>query len=64
MTFADAGYIGTDATGGEGDWQAGAGLGVRYATPFGPIRVDLATPVRGDGVGEDLYTYIGMAHLS
>jgi translocation and assembly module TamA len=62
VAFADAGLIGTDAAGGDTDWHAGAGLGVRYATPFGPIRVDLATPVRGDGVGEDLYIYIGIGH--
>ncbi len=60
VAFADAGYIGTDATGGDGDWHAGAGFGVRYDTPFGPIRVDLATPVRGEGVGEDVYVYIGI----
>ncbi len=60
VAFADAGYVGADATGGTGDWHAGAGLGVRYDTPFGPIRVDLATPVRGDGVGEALHLYIGI----
>lgn len=60
VAFADAGYIGADATGGDGDWHAGAGLGLRYDTPFGPIRVDLATPVRGAGVGEDLFLYIGI----
>lgn len=62
VAFADAGYIGADALGGSGDWHAGAGLGVRYDTPFGPIRVDLATPVRGAGVGEDLFIYIGIGH--
>lgn len=62
VAFADAGFIGADATGGDGDWHAGAGFGVRYDTPFGPIRVDLATPVRGDGVGEDVYIYIGIGH--
>lgn len=62
VAFADAGYVGTDALGGSGDWQAGAGVGVRYTTPFGPIRVDLATPVRGEGVGEDLHIYIGIGH--
>jgi hypothetical protein len=30
-------------------------LGIRYDTPFGPIRVDIATPVRGGGVGEDIF---------
>ncbi|WP_224816684.1 autotransporter assembly complex family protein [Hasllibacter sp. MH4015] len=62
VAFADAGWIGADTLGGAGDWHAGAGLGVRYTTPFGPIRVDLATPVRGPGVGEDVYLYIGIGH--
>ncbi len=60
VAFADAGYVAASADFQDGDWHAGAGVGVRYATPFGPIRVDLATPVRGDGVGEDLYLYIGI----
>jgi translocation and assembly module TamA len=60
VLFADAGYVGPDAGFQNGDWHAGAGLGVRYDTPFGPIRVDLATPVRGNGVGEDIYLYIGI----
>lgn len=60
VLFADAGYVGSDATFQDGDWHAGAGLGVRYDTPFGPIRVDVATPVRGGGVGEDLFLYIGI----
>jgi translocation and assembly module TamA len=46
---ADAGFQ-------DGDWHAGRGIGVRYDTPFGPIRVDLATPVRGNGVGEDIFS--------
>lgn len=59
--FADAGYISADAWGaGSSDWHAGAGLGLRYATPFGPIRVDLATPVAGGGTGSNLYLYIGI----
>ncbi|MFD1807793.1 BamA/TamA family outer membrane protein [Gemmobacter lanyuensis] len=28
-----------------GDWHAGAGLGLRYNTGFGPIRLDIAAPV-------------------
>jgi translocation and assembly module TamA len=60
VLFADAGYVGTDAAFQDGDWHAGAGIGVRYDTPFGPIRVDLATPVRGGSVGEDIFLYIGI----
>ncbi|WP_188078301.1 autotransporter assembly complex protein TamA [Aquicoccus porphyridii] len=59
--FADAGFVG----GGffeDGGWHAGAGLGVRYKTPVGPIRVDLAGPVAGDtGSGVQLYIGIGQA---
>ena len=62
VAFADAGLVGADALGGDSDWHAGGGLGVRYDTPFGPIRVDLATPLRGGGVGEDLFLYIGIGH--
>ncbi|MFW5641542.1 MAG: autotransporter assembly complex protein TamA [Roseicyclus sp.] len=58
--FGDAGYVASGADFQDGAWHAGAGLGLRYTTPFGPIRVDLATPVRGDGVGEDIYLYIGI----
>ena len=30
---------------GFGKWQFGAGLGVRYYSSFGPIRVDVGTPL-------------------
>lgn len=59
--FADAAYISQDAWGeGAGDWHAGVGIGVRYATPFGPIRIDLATPANGDSAGTEAYLYIGI----
>jgi len=60
VLFADAGYVGSDAGFRDGDWHAGAGIGLRYDTPFGPIRVDLATPVRRGAVGEDIFLYIGI----
>ncbi|RVT87364.1 outer membrane protein assembly factor [Rhodobacteraceae bacterium CCMM004] len=60
VAFADWGYVGTDSFGGTGDSHAGAGLGVRYLTPIGPIRLDLAVPV-GGGDGFDIYVGIGQA---
>ncbi len=42
-----------------GGWHAGAGLGVRYATAVGPIRLDLAVPVGGD-TGKGLQVYVGL----
>ncbi len=58
--FFDAGRV--DANGfftDEGNYQAGAGLGLRYATPVGPLRVDVAMPVAGD-TGEGVQIYIGL----
>ena len=61
VAFADAGYISTEALGGgASDWHSGVGLGLRYATPFGPIRIDLATPANGDIAGQEAYLYIGI----
>ena len=61
--FVDAGRIDVgsffDAS---GDWHAGAGLGLRYDTGFGPIRLDVAAPVRGTtGKGVQLYVGLGQA---
>lgn len=59
--FYDAGMI-TEESGfaGDSDWHAGAGIGLRYNTGIGPIRVDIATPVTGDGAGKDYELYIGI----
>lgn len=44
------------------DWQAGAGLGLRYATGFGPVRLDVAAPVGGNtGQGVQIYVGIGQS---
>lgn len=61
--FADAGYIGAESfPDGSGDWHAGAGFGLRYDTPVGPIRFDVAAPVAGDtGDGVQIYIGIGQA---
>lgn len=42
------------------DSHAGAGLGLRYKTGIGPIRLDIATPVAGDTPASDVYLYIGI----
>ena len=59
--FADWGYIGAeefpDFT---GDSHAGAGVGLRYNTGIGPIRLDLATPVSGPGDSNGLFIYVGI----
>lgn len=60
VAFADTGFVGEDALGtGTGRWHSGAGIGARYFTPVGPIRVDVGTPL-GDNAGEDFEIYIGI----
>ncbi|SDE38639.1 autotransporter assembly complex protein TamA [Limimaricola pyoseonensis] len=59
--FYDIGYVERDGIpDGSGDWQAGAGAGIRYATPIGPVRLDLATPVTGDDAYDSVQLYIGI----
>lgn len=58
--FADAGYIGADSwIGSNSDWHAGAGLGLRYNTGIGPIRLDIAAPVSGN-TGDGIQVYVGI----
>ena len=45
-----------------GDWHSGAGIGLRYDTGFGPIRLDVAAPVGGrTGDGVQIYVGLGQA---
>lgn len=59
--FFDYGYIGEDSfpndTGGD---EAGAGLGIRYITPIGPIRLDVAVPVFGPEDTSSFQFYVGI----
>ena len=57
--FADYGAIYRDGwLDGDGKGHAGAGIGARYQTRFGPVRLDIATPVSGGDSG-DLFFYLG-----
>lgn len=59
--FFDVGYIGEEAfPDGSGEWQSGAGLGLRYDTPIGPIRLDVGVPTSGDDGGSSVQVYIGI----
>ena len=57
--FYDYGAISEDSVPGQGASHSGAGLGVRYDTPIGPIRLDVATPVSG-GTGKGVQVYVGI----
>lgn len=60
VLFADAGFIGAGSTPGkDGEWHSGAGLGIRYDTGVGPIRLDIAAPTSGD-TGDGIQVYVGI----
>ncbi|QDY69056.1 autotransporter assembly complex protein TamA [Qingshengfaniella alkalisoli] len=64
--FVDTGFVGPDSFYTEdGSWQTGVGLGIRYDTPIGPLRVDLATPVQSEDKDAfsavELYIGVGQA---
>ncbi|MBB3763389.1 autotransporter assembly complex protein TamA [Sphingomicrobium lutaoense] len=45
VPFIDAGRVSRDPWPGHRDFRFGAGIGVRYYTSFGPIRIDVGTPL-------------------
>jgi translocation and assembly module TamA len=52
VPFFDGGTLSTKALPSMKDWQFGAGIGARYYSSFGPIRIDVGTPLnrqKGDG---------------
>lgn len=61
--FVDAGEASASSAPFSGNLRLGAGAGIRYYTPFGPIRADIAVPLnkqRGDD-GFEIYVGIGQA---
>ncbi|WP_458791150.1 autotransporter assembly complex protein TamA [Yoonia sp. MH D7] len=59
--FYDFGQIGADAGfAGSAQWHAGAGIGARYNTGIGPIRLDIGTPASGDDIAEKVEVYVGI----
>lgn len=63
VAFLDAGAIGFQETPNFNNLRYGAGLGVRYRLPFGPIRADVAFPIdRREGDADfQIYISIGQA---
>jgi translocation and assembly module TamA len=63
VVFVDAGAVSEEGIPGLRDLSVGAGIGLRYHTPIGPVRVDLAAPLTasaGDSPVQ-LYVAIGQA---
>ncbi len=57
--FVDGGQAGTGAPF-TGEFYAGAGVGARYYTPIGAVRVDVATPLVHLPGGDSFELYIGL----
>ena len=60
VAFVDAGQVGTSSLPFSGGAKVGAGVGARYYTAIGPIRLDAAVPVNKTGKGDAFELYIGL----
>ncbi|MGO4687779.1 autotransporter assembly complex protein TamA [Brevundimonas sp. 2YAF1] len=63
VAFVDSGAVGFLATPNFNNMRYGAGVGVRYKLPFGPVRADIAVPLdrREGDANFQLYISIGQA---
>lgn len=57
-TFADSGLAANDFSANE--LRYGAGVGIRWASPVGAIKFDLATPIRDKDNSKNIQFYIGL----
>jgi translocation and assembly module TamA len=60
VPFVDVGTVSTEIVPDFSDIRAGAGIGLRYATPFGPLRLDVALPLRRYDGGSQYGIYAGI----
>jgi translocation and assembly module TamA len=58
--FVDAGQVNASSSPFEGSLKVGAGVGLRYYTAIGPIRVDFAVPVVKEANSGNFQVYIGI----
>src|SRR5271166_3885429 len=58
--FVDVGQVTANGAPFTSAWHAGAGIGARYYTPIGPIRLDVAVPLNKLPGGDSFEIYIGI----
>ncbi|BAT19915.1 autotransporter assembly complex protein TamA [Asaia bogorensis] len=58
--FVDAGQVGVGSRPFQGKLRVGYGAGVRYYTPIGPVRLDIALPANRPPHGDKWELYIGL----
>ncbi|MFD2058523.1 autotransporter assembly complex family protein [Mesorhizobium calcicola] len=60
VPFVDAGTVSTKSVPDFADVKVGAGVGLRYVTPFGPLRIDAAVPLNRDPGDPHFGIYAGI----
>ncbi|TPI28671.1 outer membrane protein assembly factor [Mesorhizobium sp. B3-2-1] len=60
VPFIDAGTVSTRSVPNFSDVKVGAGVGLRYVTPFGPLRIDAAVPLNRDPGDPHFGIYAGI----
>jgi translocation and assembly module TamA len=60
VAFVDSGAVSEDGIPGSGALSVGVGVGVRYFTPIGPVRADIATPLNQSTGDSPVQLYIGI----
>ena len=60
VPFIDAATVGSESVPDFDDVRAGAGVGLRYNTPFGPLRLDVAVPLNPYPGGSSYGIYAGI----
>jgi translocation and assembly module TamA len=58
--FVDMGQVSSNGAPFTSNWHTGAGIGARYYTPIGPIRLDVAVPLNKLPGGDSFELYIGI----
>lgn len=58
--FVDAGQVSAQSTPFAGTLRVGIGVGARYYTPIGPVRLDIAVPVNRPPHGDRFEIYLGL----
>jgi translocation and assembly module TamA len=60
VAFVDAGQVSANGVPFSSTWRIGAGVGFRYYTSIGPIRLDVAVPLNKEPGGDSFELYIGI----
>ena len=60
VAFIDAGQVDVSGSPFSGAWHMGAGVGARYYTAIGPIRLDVAVPLQRLPGGDAFELYLGI----